>query len=200
MKKFLVLVVSFLCTLSHAQKNVGLVYGDFNSLSDQTSIAVKIDFDSLKVAGYGNENEFVAKMKQRFEENKKGGGAKWEANWTEKRTFWFERRFKTLFYKYTELDSLATYYCFIVRPTKLHAGFDTDDETPSAFLSGEVYLIRIAEPNKILAKLFFRNMRGEGVVADPTGGLRIGDTFAVAGKQVGKFVKSSIRKNKKTKR
>ena len=138
-------------------------------------------------------------MKQRFEENKKGGGAKWEANWNEKRSFWFGRRFKTLFYKYTELDTLATDFCFIVRPTKLHPGFDTEDETPFAFLSGEVYLIRIAEPKKTLAKLLFWNMRGEGVVSDPTSGLRIGDTYAVAGKNVGMFVKSSIRKSKKQK-
>ncbi len=128
------------------------------------TISVSIEFDTLFVVGYGTEKEFVEKMKQKFEEKKEGEGVKWENSWNEKRTVVFARRFKTLFYKYSELDSTASpQYRLIVRPTKLIPGFDDQEGTHYAYLSGEAYLVKTSEPHKRLAKIYLIMFEGKAL-------------------------------------
>lgn len=193
-KKISVFLLLITCLVGNAQNNCSLVYGDLSYLSPMITISVSIEFDTLFVVGYGTEKEFVEKMKQKFEEKKEGGGVKWENSWNEKRTAVFARRFKTLFYKYSELDSAASpQYHLIVRPTKLIPGFDDQEGTHYAFLSGEAYLVKTSEPHKRLAKIIFNNVRGEGIVADYTGSVRIGDAYAIAGRKVGRLVNQSMK-------
>ena len=65
MKRFSFFLMLFINLIFNAQKSCSLVYGDLCGLIGRVTISVTVEFDSLKVDGYGTEKEFVEKMKQK---------------------------------------------------------------------------------------------------------------------------------------
>src|SRR5687768_5861574 len=77
------------------------IYGDFFNLIDEKEISITFNYDSMSVNEYKTAREFLDAMRRKHDKEVEGSGEIWEKRWFEQRTADFERRFKTLFYKYS---------------------------------------------------------------------------------------------------
>jgi hypothetical protein len=179
-----------------AQGRMKLVCGNFGDLVFEEKIKLEFSFDSMKVAKYRTEKEFIEARKEKLNKDEPGKGNKWEEAWIKKRESYFGQKFGDLFLKYSELeqDDHAV-YILIFKTVKLDPGFDGEVGKPYSYLTGDAILTRSDQPGKVIARMQIIEFKGESFIADITGGTRIGESYAIAGRTFGKYI-GKVRKGK----
>lgn len=191
MKKTLLLfVASFLMlSITNAQK-LKVTSGDLSFFKDLAELNVVFEYpDDIKV-GKMSQQAYIDKKMAEKEEKEPGSGEKWKEAYFADRSDHFEPMFIELFDKYTDdlyiqQDDSDYEYTMIVKTTFVEPGFNVGIHSKKAALDLEITFIKSANPEEVLGTIKVSKSPG---TAHYDSGLRIGESYAKAGKELGKLI------------
>jgi hypothetical protein len=151
----------------------------------------------MGVGKFATEDEYLAKKKEDYNKKEPGRGETWERSWKADRKNRFEPRFKELFTKYSDItigDFPEEKYTLIFKTTYTEPGYNIYVSRKNAEIDGEAWLVETANPSKVIAKLAVQNCPGRTFGGDDYDtGLRIEESYATAGKGLGKFIDKQLK-------
>lgn len=204
MKNKLFILASCLFLISSltvsAQKLVN-VSGDILKLKGEKKILVQYDFTNFSVGDYKNEQDYINKRKAEI--LKKEGEAeakKWEDAWHNAKEARFMPKFESVFNETSDgivinRDFKDAKYTLIVKTTFIEPGFNVGVMKKPAYINVEYIFVETANPSNIIAKYTCNNIPGAQAMGyDFDASTRISESYAKAGKNMGKFMAKTFAK------
>ena len=188
MKKLLLLFFIAISFHGLAQK-IKLVEGNLSALKGQKSINLELTYEGVRVGKYADEKEYIEKKKGEYNKKEPGKGDQWEKDWHADRKGRFEPRYVESFILAGMSAKQDAQYTLIFNTTFIEPGFNVGVARRNAYIDGVAVLVATADKSKVLARLTVDNAPGRiygGYDFDT--GLRIQESYATAGKQLGRFV------------
>lgn len=196
MKKTLVLLLlTCFCVLSFAQK-VSLTKGDFTPLKGQKFINIKYDYSNVSVGDFKKEQDYIDAKVAEYNKKEAGKGDSWKTAWFNDRPTRFEPKFEELINEYLGRVNVAVSqnnkeaeYTIIVRLLFVEPGYNVYFSRKPAMINTEIDLVKTSNPSVVLGTLSAKNMPGSTYGGyDFDTGVRIAESFAKCGKEVGYFL------------
>lgn len=181
---------ALLIVVSNAQK-ITILSGNLSAIKSGTSI--KIDYtysDALKV-GKLSESDYVKDKMEKAEKDAPGGGEKWKQAWLEDRTRHFEPKFAQLFSEYlaekgvTASESKGNFRLEVIT-IFIEPGFNVGISSRPALVDFE-FVLYDSDNNEISRISLLKSPGYSPMGADFDTGVRIGESYAKAGKELAKF-------------
>ena len=194
MKKLLILCFVSISSFVFAQK-IKLVEGDLAALNGQNSIDIELTYDGVRVGKFEHEKDYIEKKKADYNAKEPGKGDQWEKDWYNDRQARFEPRFIESFTAAGMTEKQGAAYTLIFNTTFIEPGFNIGISRRNAYIDGVVVLVATNNKSKVLAKITIDNAPGRifgGYDFDT--GLRIQESYATAGKDLGRFIAKSVKK------
>lgn len=183
-----------------AQKLVS-VSGDILKLKGEKKILVQYDFTNFSVGDYKNEQDYI--NKRRAEILKKEGEAeaqKWEDAWHNAKEVRFMPKFESVFNETSDgivinRDFKDAKYTLILKTTFIEPGYNVGVMSKPAYINVEYIFVETANPSNIIAKYTCNNVPGAQAMGyDFDASTRISESYAKAGKNMGKFMAKTFAK------
>lgn len=175
------------CTQLKAQD---ITKGSLAFLKGVTEINVSFVYTNLNVGKEGKEANYIKKKKATAEEKEAGAGAAWEKSWYDDRPKRYEPRFVQLFAKYANMkigaEDVKGKYTMVVETKFIEPGYNVGISSGAAIIDLEISIYDAADMKKPLCKIKMDKVKGGKGQFDT--GMRIGDAYAKAGKELGKLV------------
>lgn len=186
----LVMTTACLSLTALAQK-IKLKEGSLDVLKNETSINIEFTYDNMAVGKFDKEADYINKKKTEYNAKEAGRGDRWEKAWIDDRKNRFEPNFIELFTKHSEMaDSKKAKYTLIFHTTFTEPGFNVYVTRKNASIDAEVLIVETANRNNVIAKLTLDNAPGRTFMGnDWDTGERISESYAKAGKSLGKYIK-----------
>jgi hypothetical protein len=183
-------LVLFATSTSFAQR-IKTTEGDLAALKDETTINIEFTYDNMSVGKYDNEKDYIDKKKAEYNAKEPGRGDTWEKTWISDRKRDFEPKFIELFEKTSGMTVKATAkYTLIFHTTSTEPGYNIYISKKNAEIDAEVKIVETADRKKVIAVIDVKNAPGRTFSGnDYATGDRIAESYAVAGKKLGKFIK-----------
>jgi hypothetical protein len=207
---FVILVFGMLfSSLSHAQytpsfggSKVILKSGDLKKMIGEKNIKLDYDYSNIKVGAFNSEAEYVDSKVKAYNEKEKGKGDTWKKGWEGARKERFQPKFEELFCKKLLKSGLVasekaskTKYILIVKTTFIEPGYNVGIMKKPAFVNFEFLLVETDKPSVVVAELYLNNVVGsQSMGFDFDAGSRIAESYAKAGKMLGKFISKELKK------
>jgi hypothetical protein len=195
MKKALLILLVGLTSAAYAQK-IKLVEGDLSVLKDQKGLKTIFSYDDMSVGKFPKEADYVSKKKADYNAKEAGTGEKWEKAWIDDRKERFEPQFRELFSKYAEMSTVVedAPYTLIFKTTKTEPGWSIGVTGSAAYIDGEAWIVKSDTPDKAIAKITITKSPGRDAFgADFETGVRLQESYAKAGKELGAFIKKNAK-------
>ena len=181
----------------NAQK-VRLTDGNIDALNGVKKVNVQFDYSKMGVGKFETEEEYIAKKKEDYNKKEQGKGEELAKSWKADRKNRFEPQFKELFAKYCEKFQLGEYpsekYTLIFKTTYTEPGYNIYISRKYAEVDGEAWIVETANPSNVIAKISVQNCPGRTYGGnDYDTGERIQESYAVAGKGLGKFLDKELK-------
>lgn len=189
-KIILFLVVTFTSLNIYAQR-IRVVDGKVPDLKSEKSVNTEFTYDNISVGKYDKEADYIKAKTDEYNSKEAGRGDSWAKKWVEDRKLRFEPKFDELFTKYSDLtiDNNAK-YTIIFHTTFMEPGFNIALVRKNAFINGEALIVETANKSKVIARLSVDKAPGNAFWGnDYDTGERLSETYATAGKALGKFIK-----------
>lgn len=183
------LLLSVLCLPAAAQK-IKLVDGDPSVLKDQKELNVEFTYDHLSV-GKDSEEDYVQKKTAEYNKKEPGKGDTWAKAWVADRASRYEPKFDELFNDNGDIRAGSfpnAKYTLIFHTTFIEPGFNVGVARKNSYIDAEVLIVETANKGKTLAKISVDNAPGRMMGFDFDTGMRITESYAVAGKKLAKFL------------
>lgn len=166
-----------------------VVKGKLDFLKGTTEMKVVFTYNKLIVGQDGREASYIKRRKAEKEAKEPGSGAAWEQSWFADREKHYEPSFTELFKKYADItlskDSTAK-YVMVVNTRFIEVGYNVAVSSRKAAVNLDVEIFDQANMKKSICKVMMDDMKGgKGQFAT---GLRIGEAYAKAGKELGKMI------------
>ncbi|WP_028786422.1 hypothetical protein [Terrimonas ferruginea] len=186
----LVMTTACLSLTALAQK-IKLKEGSLDVLKNETSINIEFTYDNMAVGKFDKEADYINKKKTEYNAKEAGRGDRWEKAWIDDRKNRFEPNFIELFTKHAEMtDSKKAKYTLIFHTTFTEPGFNVYVTRKNASIDAEVLIVETANKSNVIAKLTLDNAPGRTFMGnDWDTGERISESYAKAGKSLGKYIK-----------
>lgn len=172
-----------------AQK-IKLVEGDLSPLKDQKEINAEFTYDHLTV-GKDSEEDYIRKKTAEYNNKEAGKGDTWAKAWKADRTDRYEPKFDELFNDNGDMK-VGKYpnakYTLIFHNTYIEPGFNVGVARKNSYIDAEVQIVETADHNKTIAKVSIDNAPGRMMGFDFDTGMRIMESYAVAGKKLARFI------------
>lgn len=172
-----------------AQK-IKLVEGDLSPLKDQKEINAEFTYDHLTV-GKDSEEDYIRKKTAEYNNKEAGKGDTWAKAWKADRTDRYEPKFDELFNDNGDMK-VGKYpnakYTLIFHTTYIEPGFNVGVARKNSYIDAEVQIVETADHNKTIAKVSIDNAPGRMMGFDFDTGMRIMESYAVAGKKLARFI------------
>ncbi len=180
----------FLTIPSNAQR-IKTVEGDLSVLKNETAINVEFTYDNMSVGKYDKESEYLEKKKTEYNSKEPGRGDSWARNWVADRKANFEPKFNDLFEKSSGMTIKSdAKYTMIFHTTSTEPGYYIYVSKKNAEIDAEVTIVETADRSKKIAVISVNNAPGRTFSGnDWATGDRISESYAVAGKRLGKYIK-----------
>lgn len=190
------LLMLFATVQSTAQR-VRIMDGSIDVLKGVSKLNAQFDYSKMGVGKYASEEEYLAKKKEDYNKKEPGKGDDWEKSWRADRKNRFEPQFKELFAKHSDIN-LGDYpnekYTLIFKTTYTEPGFNVYVTRKNAEVDGEAWIVETANPDKVIAKISVQNCPGRTFGGnDYDTGTRLEESYAVAGKGLGKFMGKELK-------
>ncbi len=189
-KAVLLFAVTFVSLQMYAQR-IRVVEGKVPDLKNEKSVNTEFTYDNLSVGKFDKEADYINAKTEEYNKKEAGRGDSWAKKWVEDRELRYEPKFDELFTKYSDLsiDNNAR-YTIILHTTFMEPGFNIGITRKNAFINGEVLIVETANKSNVIAKLSLDKAPGNSFWGnDYDTGERLSETYATAGKALGKFVK-----------
>lgn len=200
MKKIILLTTALLlCTVGmvgYAQK-VKLEKGNLGVLKGASTVNVIYDYSNMSVGKFKKEEDYIAKKKADYNKKEAGKGDKWEQAWIADREKRFQPQFEELYAKYADMkigDNPNAKYTWIIKTTRTEPGFNIGVMRKYAEIDCEALLVETADQSKVVAKVTIKKSVGRSYGGyDYDSGTRVQESYALAGKVLGKLVKKKAK-------
>ena len=189
-KTILLFAVTFISLQMYAQR-IRVVEGKVPDLKNEKSVNTEFTYDNISVGKFDKEADYIKTKTEEYNKKEAGKGDSWAKKWVDDREYRFQPKFDELFTKYSDLtiDNNAK-YTIIFHTIFIEPGFNIGITRKNAFINGEVLIVETANKNKVIAKLSVDKAPGNSYWGnDFDTGERLSETYATAGKALGKFVK-----------
>ncbi|MCB9046230.1 MAG: hypothetical protein H6550_08825 [Chitinophagales bacterium] len=184
-------------TVSSAQK-IKLLSGKLDMLKGVESINVDFDYSKMGVGKFATEAEYIKTKKADYNKKEEGKGDEWEKAWVADRKNRFQPKFEELFNEHSGMtcgDIPEAKYTLIFKTKYTEPGYNVYVSRKNARVDGEAVIVETANPGKILARMSVLNCQGRTFGGnDYDSGTRLQESYAVAGKGLGKFFKGKLKK------
>ncbi len=190
LKKILFTGAVMVAVSAHAQK-VKVIEGKIPDLKDEKSINIELTYNNVAVGKYDREADYIAAKKEEYNAKEAGTGDTWAIKWVDDREERFRPRFIELFSKYSGLTEDANArYTIIFNTSFVEPGYNVGVARRNAHINGEAVIVETANKNNVLARISVTKAPGGTMFgADFDTGLRIGETYATAGRGLGRTLK-----------
>jgi hypothetical protein len=189
------LTIAALITVTADAQKIKVTEGDLSALKGQTEINTTFEYENIKVGKFDKEEDYINKKKDEYNKKEAGKGDTWEKAWKADRTERFEPKFNQLFTENGDIkagDFSGAKYTLVFKTTFVEPGFNIAIAHKSASVDGEVWIIETAS-KKVIAKLSVDDCPGRTFGGfDFDTGLRLQESYAVAGKGLAKFFKKKL--------
>jgi hypothetical protein len=193
MKSVKIAAVLFTLLLSQGIKaqHISLMEGNLSPLKSESTIVVQFAYDNMRVGKYDKEADFISAKKDDYNRKEPGRGDNWAKNWVGDRKSRYEPKFLELFEKHSGLtNSPNAKYSLIFKTVFTEPGFNVGIAKKNAEIDAEAWVVETANPSNVIAKISIHNAPGRTFTGnDYDAGERISESYAVAGKGLGKFMK-----------
>jgi hypothetical protein len=182
--------IALLSLPSQAQK-IRLLEGNLSVLKGQTSIGTQYTYENMRVGKFDKEEDYVSNKIATYDKKEPGRGETWAKQWVGDRKSRYEPKFEELFEKHSEMTiSAKAMYTLIFKTTYIEPGYNVGVMRHSAEINAEVWIVETANPTNVIAKLSIEHAPGKDFMGnDYDTGERITESYASAGKALGKFIK-----------
>ena len=181
---------------AQAQK-IKVLSGSIDKLKGVENINLEYDYSKMGVGKFATEAEYLEKKKADYNAKEAGKGDEWEKSWIADRKNRFEPQFEELFGKFSGMTAgniPEAKYTLIFKTTFTEPGFNIYVTRKNAEIDGEVIIVETANPDKVIARLSVLNNPGRTFGGnDYDTGTRIQEAYAMAGKGLGKYLKSKLK-------
>lgn len=179
-----------------AQK-VRMLDGSIDKLKGVSKLNIQFDYSKMGVGKFETEEEYIAKKKEDYNKKEAGKGNEWAKAWKADRKNRFEPQFKELFAKYSDInigDHPDEKYTLIFKTTYTEPGYNIYVSRKNAEIDGEAWIVETAHPDNVIAKISVQNCPGRTFGGnDYDTGERLEESYAVAGKGLGKFLDKELK-------
>lgn len=194
--KTLTLTAAMLCVtaMSFAQK-IRVKEGKLDALNGVTEMNIQYDYSNMTVTTKDiPEDEFIADKKADLNKKESGTGNKWAKSWVADRDKRYAVQFKEEFEKQSDikLKESGAKYTLIFHTTHSETGYNIGISRRNAYIDGEATIVETANPGNVVARLTIDNCAGRTFGGyDFDTGVRLQESYAVAGKYLGKYIKKN---------
>ena len=194
--RYTILSVALLLSANAMAQKVRVLDGNLDALKGVSKINVQFDYSKMGVGKFATEEEYIEKKKDDYNKKESGKGNDWEKAWKADRKNRFEPQFKELFAKHSDMnigDFPSEKYTLIFKTTYTEPGFNIYVTRKYAEIDGEAWIVETTNPDNVIAKISVQNCPGRTYGGnDYDTGTRIQESYAVAGKGLGKFLKKEM--------
>ncbi len=193
MKKLLPLFILCFSITAFGQK-IKLVDGDLSPLKGQTSVGLEMTYNGTRVGKFEKEADYIAQKKSDYNEKEPGKGDNWAKSWEDDKTSRYKPRFTEMFTERAFPIKDDSKYTVIFNTTFIEPGFNVGVMRRNAMINGEALIVETANKSHVIAKITLEKAPGRTFGGyDYDTGLRIQESYAMAGRELGKFIKSKIK-------
>jgi hypothetical protein len=194
MKKLLLLFFLGISLHGLAQR-IKLVEGNASALKGQHSINFEFTYEGIRVGKYATEKDYIDDKKADYNKKDPGKGDKWEKDWFNDRKERFEPRFIESFTAAGFSDKQDAQYTLIFNTGFIEPGFNVAVMRRPAYIDGVAVLVATGDKSKVIAKWTIDNAPGRDIMGyDFDTGLRLQESYATAGKRLGRLIAKEIGK------
>lgn len=196
-KSTLLLVVFSLIALPLCRaESIRLKDGNLNELKGTTRFNIQFDYSHMGVGKFATAEEYLDKKRTDYNAKEPGKGDDFVRAWEADRRNRFEPQFLELFQKHSNLQA-GEYpdakYTIIFKTTFTEPGYNIYISRKNAEIDGQAWIVETADPSHVIAKIDVLNCAGRTFGgADYDSGTRIQESYAMAGKALGKFLKKEL--------
>lgn len=186
----LLLFMAFTTLTAFAQR-IKVIEGKVPDFSSEKSVNTEFTYDNISVGKYDKEEDYIKAKTEEYNKKEPGRGDNWAKSWVADRKSRYEPKFDELLTKYSDLTADANAKYTIIFHTKfMEPGFNIGITRKSAFINGEATIVETANKSKVIAKISIDKAPGNSIWGnDYDTGERLSETYATAGKALGKFLK-----------
>jgi len=194
MKKNLLLMLAVLVMAQLQAQKIKVTDGNLSPFKGQDQFAISFTYDDNLKVGKMSEDEYIKKKMAEIEEDEPGRGKKWKEMWYEDRSVHFEPKFQQLLNQYVDdavfrPDMGGAKYMRIVNTVFIEPGFNVGVARKNASIDLEIKVVPVDNESKTLVKIMIYGAAGHSMnYGDYDVGIRVGEAYAKAGKELGKFL------------
>jgi hypothetical protein len=192
----LTVALSFGLSQANAQK-VRLIDGNLDAIKGAKKMNLQFDYNKMGVGKFSTEEEYLSQKTADYNKKESGKGDTWAKSWVADRKNRFEPQFKELYAKYCDImigDYASEKYTLIFKTTFIEPGYNIYISRKNAEIDGEAWIVETANPSNVIAKMSVQNCPGRTFGGnDYDTGERIQESYATAGKGLGKFLDKELR-------
>lgn len=176
---------------------VKLKSGSLDALKGTTEMNVQYDYSNMTVTTKNKpEAEFIEDKKADYNKKEAGKGDTWAKSWVADRDKRYKVQFKEEFDKQSGVtlkENSDAKYTLIFHTTHTETGFNIGVTRRNAYIDGEATIVETANPSNVIAVITVSDAQGGTFGGyDFDSGTRLQESYAVAGKYIGKFLKKKI--------
>lgn len=180
----------------NAQK-IKVLYGDISALNSVKKLNIEYDYSDMGVGKFDYEADYITKKKADYNKKEEGRGEKWEKAWKADRKNRFQPQFEELFGKYAPMkvgDIPDAKYTMIFKTTYTEPGYNVVVSRKNAEIDGEAWIVETANRDKVIARISVEKCKGRTFGGyDYDTGTRLQESYAMAGKGLGKYFKKELK-------
>lgn len=194
MKQFITAALLSLSLSGFAQK-IDLVEGDLTSLKGQTSFSLEFTYVNTGVGKFDKEADYVKQKQDELNKKTPGKGDTWAKEWEDDKEGRYKSQFKELFESKCVPIKTGSQYTIIFNTSFIEPGFKvTGMIKKNALINGEAMIVETNNKSKVIAKITVEKAPGRTFgLSDYDTGVRIQESYAIAGRELGEFIKKKIK-------
>ena len=199
-KTSLITVVLFLIVTSVSAQKITVKSGDLATIKGETSFNIEYDYSSMTVGKFDKEEDYVNGKVKKYNEKTPGSGDKWQKSWVSDRESRYEPKFEKLINKYLEKQGVTigsenkdAKYTIILHTTFTEPGFNIYIHRKPALINVEMNIVETANPSNIIVSIISKKNTGTSMgMNDMDTGVRLTESYAKCGKELGKFLMKKV--------
>ena len=195
-KTSVLLIAAMILTLTVNAQKVRLLDGNLSALKGVKKLNLEFDYSKMGVGKFATEEEYLKKKKADYDAKEPGRGNSFENSWKADRRNLFEPQFTELFTKYCDInigDFPSEQYTMIFKTKYTEPGYNIYISKKNAEINGEVWIVETANRSHVIAKIEVLRCAGRAFGGnDYETGIRLKESYAVAGKGLGKFLSKKM--------
>lgn len=177
-------------------QTITVLEGSLSPLKGQSSISLEFTYNNTGVGKFEKEADYIAQKKSDYNSKTPGRGDTWATAWEDDKQTRYKPRFVQMFNERGLQIKDGAAYTLIFNTTFMEPGFNAGwPIRKNASISGDAIIVETSNKNNVIAKISVKDAPGRAYAgADFDTGVRIQEAYAMAGRELGKFISSKIKK------